>query len=160
MNIVIRHTKPSSNTGDKLAMILAAIRDGNVTNIVLFATPTGPTENYSDQDGPETNLPWVAALVNGTFIQGIALTVVVDGPFLTAVRIPRYLEVKKMMDEAEASDKVFFSRERAPFTSSLSPEAAAAELAKAGPVEALTSASRTRFFSLLSNVTESALNRQ
>jgi len=153
MTTVLRYSKPG-NTGDNLDLILDAIRDQRVEKIVFFATPTSPAEGYGDDDGLETNLPLVAALVTGTFIGNIPIEIVLDGLFLTAARRPRYLEVRTMLDEAEKSGKAYFALDRVPFTSSLSPEDAAKTMKSLGPVSPLTPDSRRRYFSLLSGVTE------
>lgn len=146
------------NTSDNLAAILDIIRDIKTTKVTLFASPEVPTQDMSDSDGPETNLPLLAAMAEYK-LPGVSepLYVVFDGLFLTAARIPRYLEVRDLLDVAIASGKVFFDKVRAPFTSSLTPDAAAECLGNLGPVSALTGETRASYFRLLSNVSESDL---
>jgi len=153
MSTVVRYVKPG-NTGDKLNLLLEAIRDPRVDQVVLFASPVAPSEGYSDYDGAENNLPIVAALASGTFVGNAPIQVVYDGSFLTAARVPRYLEVKRLLDEAEQSGKVYFVAQRAPFTSAMQVEKAAETMKSLGEPILLTPQSRSRYFSLLSNLTE------
>lgn len=158
MTHALRYSKQSANTGEKLETILSAVTDPKVEQIILFATPTSPTDDYRDSDGAENNLPEVAALALGT-IAGAKVAVVFDGSFLTAARIPRYLEVRTLLDAAVASDKVYFASNRVPFTSSKSAADAAAAFQSLGPFVKLTAASRSQYFSLLSNLTEAQLQQ-
>ena len=87
-----------------------------------------------------------------------SVCLVMDGLFLTAQRHPRYSEVQYVLDIAEKSGKIFFNATAVPFTSLLSPEAAATvSLEAAVPIKFCT-ASRTTYFSLLSNIYESELS--
>jgi hypothetical protein len=158
MTQALRYSKQSSNTGEKLNCILSTISDANVEQVILFATPGNPTSDYNDSDGAETNLPEVAALAVGTFA-GAKVAAVFDGAFLCAARIPRYLEVKALLDAAIASDKVYFAKHRAPFTSKKADVDALTILLNLGPFEKLTTTSRSQYFSLLSNMTEAALQQ-
>lgn len=157
---VIRNVSSSSNTSYKLKSIIAAIRDPRVARITLYATPSSPTEDYSDLDGAEANLPEVAALATGTFIGDAPIDVVFDGAFLTAARYPRYAEVRTLLDEAEKSGKVYFSTERVPFTANKSDCEAAAIMRTKAKLTLLTNQTRASYFSLLSNVTEKEINKQ
>ena len=71
--------------------------------------------------------------------------------FLMATRAPRTGEVKQVTDEAVKSGKAYFSRERAPFTSHLTPEAAADTLGRLETLE-LTTATVAEYRSMMSNV--------
>lgn len=158
MTHALRYSKQSANTGDKLKSILSAVTDPKVEQIILFATPTKPTEDHSDSDGADTNLPEVAALAKGT-IAGADVAVVFDGAFLSAARIPRYLEVKTLLDAAVESEKVYFASNRVPFTSGKTAADAATTFQSLGPFVKLTAATRPQYFSLLSNLTEAQLQQ-
>jgi len=158
MTHALRYSKQSSNTGDKLNSILSTIGDPNVEQVILFATPVEPSLGYSESDGAETNLPEVAALAIGTFA-GAKVAAIFDGAFLCAARIPRYLEVRVLLDAAVSSGKVYFAKHRAPFTSKENDADALAILLNLGPFEQLTTSSRSRYFSLISNMTEAALQQ-
>jgi len=83
--------------------------------------------------------------------------VVYDGLFLTAKRVPRYHEVKAVLDAAERSDKVHYSRERLQFTGSLTAVDACQAMLAHTNVVPLSSTSRPSFFSLLSLMSEKAI---
>lgn len=157
MPAIVRSSKISSNTGEKLAEILALLRDPSVERVTFFATPLAPGEGYGDADGAESNLPEMVALVEGKFAGMVDNVIVLDGAFLTAARIPRYREVRELLDEAQESGKIFFSKTRAPFTSGLKANEAASVLSNLGPLKHFTAASRAEYFSLLSNLTETEL---
>lgn len=159
MTQALRYSTRSANTSDKLKCILSTIADAHVEQVILFATPRETTSEYSTLDAAEANLPEVAALAFGTFA-GAEVAVVFDGAFLSAARYPRYSEVRLLLDAAVASDKVFFTERRAPFTSQKTNIDALATLHSLGAFEKLTTTSRSRYFSLLSNVTEAELQLQ
>jgi hypothetical protein len=132
------------------------IKDTKTERVILFASVEHPSNNFSRSDGSESNLPLVVALAEFN-IPGVApIYVVFDGPFLTAARRPRYLEVRELLDTAIESGKAFFSQQRVPFTSTLSAEGAAQELLKVGPIVQLTSVNRAVYFQLLSPLTEAS----
>lgn len=159
MTKALRYLTPSANTSERLKCILSTIADAKVKQVILFATPRVATLDYSNSDGSEANLPEVAALAFGTFA-GTEVVAVFDGAFLSAARYPRYSEVRQLLDAAVDSDKVYFAEGQAPFTSSKSDDDALATLQGLGPFEKLTTTSRSRYFALLSNVTEGDLQRQ
>ncbi len=159
MTQALRYSTRSANTGDKLACLLSTIADSNVEQVMLFATPREATSDYSNSDAAEANLPEVAALAIGTFA-GAKVAVVFDGAFLSAARYPRYSEVRELLDAAVASEKVYFTERRAPFTSQKNNIDALATLHSLGPFEKLTTTSRSRYFSLLSNVSEAEIQLQ
>lgn len=145
------------NTSANLNTIIGMLNDAKTDRVILFATETQPTDSFNHQsDGPETNLPLVAALAEFKIPGGSPLYVVFDGLFLTAARHPRYLEVRALLDASIASDRAFFSQTRVPFTSTLSPEEAAQTLLQIAPVVELTNANRSVYFGLLSSLPESA----
>ena len=146
--------KAKDSTRANLKIILDLIQDAKTTSIHLFASPTEQTVDYSgDSDGPDSNLPLVAAVVVYEIPGVEPLSIVFDGPFLTAVRGPRYSEVRQLLDAAVNSERAYFSETRCPFTSSLSAQGAASLLAALPPV-VLTATSRPIYFSLLSTVPE------
>lgn len=156
MTQALRYAKQSGNTSEKLECILSTINDANIKQVILFATPIEPTLDYSDSDGLVANLPEVAALAIGTFA-GAELTAVFDGAFLSAARYQRYSEVKTLLDVAVASGKAYFATTRAPFTSKKSAVDAATALQSLSPYVKLTATSRSQYFDLLSNVTETEM---
>ncbi len=147
----------SDNTSNNLAAIVSLINDPECQRIFLFASPANFIEGAHDNaGGPDANLPLVAALAEFK-IHGIdKIRIVFDGVFLTAARSPRYYEVRQLLDAAQASNKVFYGQERAPFTSDMDSTAAADELSKiaAKGYQQLTDRTRTAYFSLLSSVPE------
>jgi hypothetical protein len=130
------------------------IEDPHCVRVVLFASPTAPTPDFSRSDGPETNLPLLAAI--STYeIPGVGpINVVFDGLTMTAERRPRYLEVKNLLDVAQRSSKVHFSTERIPFTSGLDPEIAAQRMLFNGRTVRLTETTRPQYFSQLCWIAE------
>lgn len=132
--------------------ILAVIRDPNTEGVVLFATVATSDDCHSCSS---TNLPCVVALALIRTPGLPTLRVVCDNDMVTAQRIPRYGEVRTLLDQAEQSDKVFFSPEQVPLTMDLNPSDAANCLsAFASKAVPLTPATRSQYFSLLSSVSE------
>lgn len=151
--LAIRHE--NSSTSDNLNNICNIIKDQKCERVTLFASPKFATGDTRNSDGPETNFPLVVVLAEYS-IPGITkISVVFDGIFLTAARKPRFFEIQDLLDVCELSDKVFYSKTRAPFTSSLTAEDAVNILAEVTPVAPLTKLSRADYFSLLSGFTES-----
>jgi len=148
----------ATSTNRSLEVILELLADRNTARVVLFATPAEPSGAFDHHsDGPTTNLPLVAALAQFQVPGVTSLNIVFDGLFLTAQRLPRYSEVRALLDAAVASGKVYFATERAPFTSVLPAEAAAHTLLEiAGEPVLLTEDTRPTYFALLANMTEAA----
>lgn len=141
----------SSVTGENARTLIDAINDPNIKLVTLFASPVEADSAFSaDSDGPETNLPLLVALAESV----TGNLTVYDGLFLTAARKPRYLEIRDVLDTAVASNKVYFSERRTPFTSVLAPDDAAQKLSQLNPVLPLRAVTRPQFFRLLSGVTE------
>jgi hypothetical protein len=141
----------ASNTGDNARALVAAINDPTIVRVTLFATLITPESTFSfETDGPETNLPLLAALSESR----TGDVIVYDGRFLTAARRPRYLEVRAVLDAAASSGKVEFCASRVPFTSGLDPDDAARTLRCAEPGKLFTTTSRREFFALLSALSE------
>jgi hypothetical protein len=140
-----------TNTGRNADLIVNTINDPSVNKITLFAT-----ERFSD----DSNSPLMVALVEQSLpsIDEIVY-VVFDTNVSTAQRLPRYLEVKRILEAAQSSDKVYFSHERAPYTANVSPEEAIKSLFVLNKQELLSEDSRPQFFSLLSNLTEVELRK-
>ncbi|MFI8480154.1 hypothetical protein ACIGCM_06245 [Pseudomonas sp. NPDC078700] len=143
----------NSSTSDNVRVLLDIIRDPKCDRVTLFGT-VREVPAPGEQD---PNMPLVAATVVYS-IPGIdQIQVVFDGEFLTAVRYPRYLEVRDLLDVAVAAGNVYFSGERAPLTKALSPEHAAMVLGDLGDLKLLDAGSRASYFSLLSGLTEQQL---
>ena len=124
---------------------------------ILFASPHETTPDYSEMDGPTTNLPLLSALVEHS-VPGVGtLYVVFDGCFLTAARLPRYSEVRELLDQATTAANVFFAQERAPFTGGLSAEDATKKLLEVGPLQELTDETRPTYFRMLSLMPEAEI---
>lgn len=150
----------SSTSGGNLSSLLGLLNDPKTVRVVLFASPIEEDETYSREDGPTTNLPLVAALVEHK-LEGVPTqNIVFDGNFLTAARNPRYSEVRDLLDAAVSSGKTFFSTQRAPFTSALSPDDAVKKLQAMISLQPLTSDNRKRYFSMLSALTEAEFAAQ
>lgn len=149
---VVRHKV--GNTDSNLAAIIEEIAGTAVSSIVLLASPEERTEDFTGLDGADSSLPLVAAYsvkkVNGTHYRAT----IFDGPFLNAVRGPRYGEVRTLLNEAVKSGKVQFYDGRAPFTAGLKPEEAYRALSGLGPLQALTGATRPTYFRLLCHIPE------
>ncbi|MEO3988136.1 hypothetical protein [Plesiomonas shigelloides] len=151
--LAIRHE--NSSTSQNVNIICNIIKDHKCERVTLFASPKFATDDTKNSDGPETNFPLVVALAEYS-IPGITkISVVFDGIFLTAARKPRFFEIQELLDTCELSEKVFYSKTRAPFTSSLTAEEAVNILAEITPVAPLTKLSRADYFSLLSSFRES-----
>jgi len=144
------------NTTINVSTLITLINDQKCELVVLFGSERSPTSDFSRRsDGPDVNLPLVAALVKYS-IPGVSeIYVVFDGLFLTAARRPRYLEVRELLDVAEQSAKVFFATHPVPFTSGRSPEMAAKVMLDMAPFVQLTPATLAQYFSLLCLIPES-----
>lgn len=150
----------AASTTQNLEAILDLLRNPALATVVLFATEEEPVAGFSSKsDGPDTNLPLVAALVELEPKGVEPMFVVFDGCFLTAVRPPRYTEVRFLLDAAIRTGKAHFGTSRVPFTSLLPPEEAANVLIGTNDIEPLDEESRARYFALLSNVSEEKLKK-
>lgn len=87
------------NTGKNTQALLAAIADPSIALVTLFASPTKPDADFAHSDGPDSNLPLLAALTES--VDGNLC--VYDGLFLTAARRPRYLEGRSQESSATFS---------------------------------------------------------
>ncbi len=141
-------------THRNLAAVLRFIADPNTRRLILFASPVHSTPEFSVMDGPLSNLPLLAALVEYAPPTGPPFSIVFDGFFLTAVRPPHDVEVSDLLTAAIASGKAHFALERAPFTSALPPDEAVDCLKTINQVLPLTKRTRSTFFRLLSRVPE------
>lgn len=145
----------TKSTSDNVWALCDLIRDNKCDEIILFAS----VEN--DLGDEETrwnnNLPLVVALAKYIIPHVDSVLVVFDGMFLTAARYPRYGEVCNLLDVAVTSDKVYYSGQRAPLTSEMTPDEAVSTLIDLGSIQPLTVESRAEYFSLLSNFTEDEL---
>lgn len=147
--------RENTSTSENLRTICEIINDQKCDKVTLFASPKFANNDTKNSDDPDSNFPLVVALVEYSIPGVTNISVVFDGPFLTAARKPRFLEVQELLDACEASDKVFYSKSRAPFTSSLSAENAANILSGITPIAPLTKGTRADYFSLLSGFPES-----
>ena len=144
------------DTGSNLRALVKVINDPACKEVRLFASPTAATAAYSSsKDGPETNLPLVAACCRYSVADIAEVYILFDGLFLTAARHPRGLEVRELLDCAQVSGKAQFGTTRADFTATLDAETAVRVLLEV-PAVALTPASRSRYFGLLSSVPEAS----
>lgn len=145
----------NSSTDKNSAVLSTLIRDENCKEIRLFVSPDSITPDYTNVDGPNTNLPLIAALAKYT-IPGISdVYILFDGNFLNVARRTRFIEVKNLLDEAQNSGKTLFTTVTAPFTSSMDATVAVNLLLTLNPTIALTVTSRAQYFSYLSSISES-----
>ncbi|ALJ88928.1 TPA: HicB family protein [Acinetobacter baumannii] len=142
-----------SNTTDNCCNLLQYLNNSYGEEVILFATHRTPSHGYSHDDGPETNLPLLGAIVKLNLPALRDTYIIFDGLFLTAQRKPRYNEVKEVLDTAVLTNKTSFIRHAVPFTSQLDP-AEAISLLGEFPRNKLTEDSRPEFFNLLSNISE------
>jgi len=149
---VIRYK--NKTTSKNLNALLQILQNQNTKRIIFFASPETKTADMSDNDGPEANLPLLAALAEIEISAVGILHVVFDGLILHAARKPRYLEIRELLDTAEKSGKTYFSLTRAPFTSRLIPEEAVEILLNTGTPRPLNKQSRITYFALLSTFSE------
>ncbi|WP_155401875.1 hypothetical protein [Chromobacterium violaceum] len=144
----------NSATSENLSTLVALINDKNCEEVRLFASEPTAGNDYSNSDGPDTNLPLVAAIARYS-IPGISdVYVLFDGLFLTAARRPRFLEVQSLMDAAQASRKVSFAAKPVPFTSTREPANAVDTLLSVEPLIQFTPETRAKYFALLSLIPE------
>lgn len=139
-----------SNTSDNVHTLAEIIRDENCKQVILFGT----TGNDLEAEIWDQNLPLVAALAIYEIPNIETIYVLFDGIFLTAARPPRFMEVQRLLDVAQESNRVYFCESRAPLTRTLNPEEAVNLLKDLGPTKRLTSDSRAQYFSLLCGLTE------
>jgi len=151
----IRYEVRDTNTN--LQAILSIIDSNCTKRVILFASPTKETQEMSHSDGPDPRLPLLSALAEYEIPHIATIYIVFDGLFLTAALRPRYPDIKKLLDIAQESGKVFFAKERAPFTSALTPANAVEELLKIKNIAKLNKESRASFFSLLSAIPEESI---
>ncbi|HCU74632.1 hypothetical protein IIQ44_20260 [Acinetobacter oleivorans] len=140
------------NTTQNCSYLLDYINMPECIQVLLFATKKTPEPGFSRDDGPETNLPLMGAILL-VELQEFNAYVIFDGLFLTAQRYPRYREVQEILDAAVSSDKAYFINISVPFTASWGPVGAVDQLLPL-PREKLTSDSRKNFFKLLCNISE------
>ena len=142
----------NSSTGINQSALIDALNDSSCEQLILYASASTPTADFSQSDGHENNLPLVAAIAKYSAPETY---VVYDGALLSAARQPRSGEVRDLLDIAQVSGKAAFFFGEVPFTSSRQPEEAVRLLLSFGPLTALTPATRARYFSLLSSLPES-----
>ncbi|WP_151828394.1 hypothetical protein [Acinetobacter oleivorans] len=140
------------NTTENCSTLKKYISMPECIQVLLFATHNKPTPGFSRDDGPETNLPLMGAIIL-LELQEFNAYVIFDGLFLTAQRYPRYKEVKEVLDAAVTSDKTYFIDISVPFTSTWGPVGAVDQLLPL-PRQKLTPDSRKNFFKLLCNISE------
>lgn len=153
MMVSLRYATKS--TSDNVWALCDLIRDNKCDEIILFSSVKNDLEG--EHAKWNNNLTLVVALAKYIIPHVDSVMVVFDGVFLTAARYPRYGEVRNLLDVAVASDKVYYSRQRAPLTSEMTPDEAVSTLIDLGSIQPLTVESRAEHFSLLSNFTEDEL---
>lgn len=141
------------NTGENSLNLFNYLQLAECSDVILFSTFKEIDETYSQDDGPETNLPLLGAVAKINLLGVGDIFILFDGLFLTAQRKPRYNEVKMILDEAEKSQKTSFIQLAVPFTSRLQADEAVKLLWKF-PKQVLNADSRSTFFRLLSSVSE------
>lgn len=124
------------------------------SEVTFFATSRTSTNEFSREDGPETNLPLMGAIATVNLPGLREFYVLFDGQFLTAQRKSCYYEVKEVLDIAIQSDKASYIQLPVPFTSQLEPSDAV-KLLSQFPRLKLNEAYRHLFFQLLSDLSES-----
>lgn len=139
--------KTCTDSASNEAALLQVFATNTFRKVIFFASPdTGG----SRKDGYETNWPLMAVLVED---QSGELDVY-DGDFLTATRYPRYLEVKAVLDAAQASNgNVFYATAPLPFTSGKGANAAALDMLSV-QTDVFDQSTRANYFKLLSRLTE------
>lgn len=150
----------NSSTYNNLNKILEIVRDVNCKKLILFASESTKNSDFDNVvDGPETNLPLLAAVALYSIHNIQEVAIVFDGTFLTAARRPRYLEVKALLDEIDQhpNSNIFFHNKPVTFTSSLEPAAAVSLLLEKRDLLPLNANTRPDYFRLLSYLSESEL---
>ena len=153
MMVSLRYATKS--TSDNVWALCDLIRDNKCDEIILFASVGNDLDD--EEARWDNNLPLVVALAKYIIPHVDSVLVVFDGVFLTAARSARYGEVRELLDVAIASDKVYYSGQRAPLTGEMTPDQAVSTLINLGSIQPLTVESRAEYFSLLSNFTEDEL---
>ncbi|AHC33446.1 MULTISPECIES: hypothetical protein [unclassified Pseudomonas] len=153
MMVSLRYATKS--TSDNVWALCDLIRDNKCDEIILFASVGNDLDD--EEARWDNNLPLVVALAKYIIPHVDSVLVIFDGVFLTAARSARYGEVRELLDVAIASDKVYYSGQRAPLTSEMTPDEAVSTLINLGSIQPLTVESRAEYFSLLSNFTEDEL---
>jgi hypothetical protein len=140
-----RHTNADPATN--VSALLGALQEPLGRKVTLFvsAPHMDTITGASQRDG--TALPLIAAVAKHE-VAGHDMETVFDGRFLTAADLA---EIDLLVRTAVASKRAWFARERAPFTSSLSPEDAVTTLLSAmqGQVSPLTLETQDAFMKLL-----------
>lgn len=147
-----------SNTTDNCCNLIEYLKQSFCEEVILFATHRNPSNGYTNDDGPDSNLPLLGAIVKLKLPALRETYVLFDGLFLTAQRKPRYNEVKSVLDEALITNKTSFIQLAVPFTSQLDPTEAV-KLLSNFPRQKLTTESRPSFFDLLSNLSEAEYSK-
>ncbi|MDH0760349.1 hypothetical protein N5C70_27190 [Pseudomonas juntendi] len=139
--------KTCTDSASNEAALLQVFATNTFRKLIFFASPdTGGAR----KDGSEKNWPLMAVLVEDQ----LGELDVYDGDFLTATRYPRYLEVKAVLDAAEASGgTVLFATQPLPFTSGKSADAAAADMLSV-QTDVFNTSTRPTYFKLLSRMSE------
>jgi len=147
--IVERIISPS--TDNNMKALLESLDHSSTNKVTFFASATSIGNDPWISDA---NLPLLCALAEIDVPVLGSIYIVFDGNFLTAQRGARYSEVKVVLDKAQDSGKAFFSPVRLDrFPHSMTPEEAKDYL-QAVPVEKLDPETRSKYFALLSNLTE------
>ncbi len=146
-----------SNTTENCRNLISYLNLNFCDEVILFATHKSVDATFSQNDGPETNLPLLGAVARVKFPGLGEQFILFDGLFLTAQRKPRYNEVQQVLDLAVQTKKTSFIQLSVPFTSQLLP-VEAIRLLNRFPKQVLNAQTRPIFFSLLSEITEEQYN--
>lgn len=132
----------TSTTGNNAREVINAINSAKYDQVFLFAAKAGNT----------TLLVAVGRIDLQTI--GREVLVVFDQNVSTADRCPRYIEICRILDAAEESDKVSFHSEVTSYTAAHDPDEAVDLLLENFDQVLFTKKSRPDFFALLSTMPE------
>lgn len=132
------------------------LRDDRARRVLLFASSSTAVVDNEDNDAKDP-FPLMSALVEYELPAVLRFTILFDGLFLTAARMPRIGEVTAVLDAATASGRAFFASQIAPFTHGLEPQEAAKNLLGLGPFAPLDAATRPTYFAQLALIPEASI---
>lgn len=141
----------NTNTTANCQNLITTLQHDCTKRVILFVTPASDQHHsYTNESGPATNLPLVAALAEIEVPNLPRLYLVFDGNFLNAARRPRFHEVRDLLDTAQVRPNTYFCPAPVQFTAELPPEEAAEILVNAaGQVIPFDANSRPDYFALL-----------
>jgi hypothetical protein len=157
MEIITTRYRNSSTT-ENLDAAISVLQPDVLKRFTLFASPNmaQAVPPPDPRNGPDSNFPLVSAIAEFEIPRIVTIRVVFDGVFLTAARLPRYGEVKELLNAVVSCGRGSFSAARAPFTAQLGAEEAFETLCRL-PATPLTAETRPAYFSLLSTMNEAEI---